>query len=59
MALGPALAGRPFRVELVEARAQDPAVPQGKAFAQVRLADMGFQGAGTCGDPPYTLNPGL
>ena len=51
MALAPALAGRSFRVALVEARAHDPAVPQGKAFAQVMLADMGFQRAGARADP--------
>jgi hypothetical protein len=40
------VAQRPFRVALFEARARDPAVPQGKAFAQVASTDMGFQGTG-------------
>ncbi|GAB4820329.1 hypothetical protein N2152v2_007375 [Parachlorella kessleri] len=33
---------QPFRVDLYEARANDPAVPQGKAFARLTCGDVGL-----------------
>ena len=38
-------AGQPFRVDLYEARANDPAVPQGKAFARLTCGDVGLMEA--------------